>query len=576
MVSNINSKRLTPFGVSRKLQKNSATKENLSFKGALTTAESKIVTGDLFPKARKALGLNNTFMITPDTSIGSSFSEVGLRFIKFMKKMIGLTGIQLLPQGILSKGNASQFSGSVFSIGEHIIVGKGKNTLSDDFKAFKKLSEASPLKAAFNKFQKTADWLERDSLYEALTEKHGSDNWENWYDEIDKNLFLQKEPSDEAANRIADLKRDYKEVIDFHKFKQFMGDILQQKSKTNLNEAEIKVSGDCLIGFSPREKWAYQSAFAKNTYVGCNKDDGTIADWGIPALDLEKIENNGTLGEAGKLMQKKFDQFFRKYDGARIDAAWELIQPVLYGKSENGTFRKDSSYLGDKILKIMDESAKRVQGDKYCSENICLEMLGGPIDLSNPILKGRTQIHHSIYQGGGWGSVQYYKNRGLSEKEFIFGTGTHDDYCVRDIYELKRNEQAPVLARNLKLDENQLKNNPAAFIGAKFAEIFTTENNFFTVFDAMGMKVRFNDQGINPKNWTAEIAPNYEEVFHQNLIDGVALNAPEAMAIAMKAKGIEDTSLIAKLQKVAEILKEKGPLTEVEANSKFGQDTSRI
>jgi hypothetical protein len=387
---------------------------------------------------------------------------------------------------------------------------------------------------------------------------------------------LKEELSNEAIIRIENLKRDYKDVIDFHKFKQFIGDNLQQKSKTNLNEEEIKLSGDCLIGFSPREEWAYRSAFAENTYVGCNRDDGSIADWGIPALDSEKIENNGKLGEAGKLLQKKFDEFFRKYDGARIDAAWELIQPVLYGKSENRTFRKDSSYLGDKILKIMDESAKRVQGNKYNPENICLEMLGGPIDLSNPVLKGRTQIQHSIYQGGGWGSVQYYKNRGLSEKEFIFGTGTHDDYCVRDIYELKRNEQAPVLAINLKLDENQLRKNPAAFISAKFAEIFTTGNNFFTVFDAMGMKVRFNDQGINPKNWTAEIAPNYEEVFHQNLIDGVALNAPEAMAIAMKAKGIEDSSLIAKLQKVAEILKEKGPLTEAGANEKFGENVSRI
>jgi hypothetical protein len=169
MVSSINSKGVTPFGVSRKLQKNSATKENLSFKGALTTAESRILTKELFPNARKALGLNNTFMITPDTSIGSSFSEVGQGFIKFMKKMTGLTGVQLLPQGILSKGNASPFSGSVFPIGEHIIIGKGKNTLSEAFKKFKKMPEASPLKIAFNKFEKTADWLERDSLYEALT-----------------------------------------------------------------------------------------------------------------------------------------------------------------------------------------------------------------------------------------------------------------------------------------------------------------------------------------------------------------------------------------------------------------------
>lgn len=609
---------------SANLKKPSKKNPNLSFGRAFTTAE-KTEYKDIIAKSREKLGTNNTSMILFDvsfpqakgenTGIGSSFSKSAENFLKFMKDMTGINTIQLGPQGNITKSNVSPFSGSVFATGEHVIDLKKLTTkeynsilpkedfnkalvntdetkaqydsvLGEDgtqatalktaFENFKTLSADAPIKKEFKQFeQDNADWLERDNLYSALSEKHGNDYWKSWGDELDRNLFSGEHPQEQVDARISELKDNHKNAMEFNSFTQFIADKQQQESKATLSKAGIKLSGDCLVGFSPKENWAYQSAFGKDEYFGCPGGNGPVT-WGLPAIDMSKVGEADNLGESGKLLQKKFDSFFKKYDGSRIDAAWQLVKPYIYEETKDGPVVKDKGYLGDKILKIMDNSAKKVLGKNYKPENLNLELLGGPVDMKDPIFKNRVQIQHSIWQKPGWGSVNFYKEKGLSDKEFVFGLGTHDDSTLAQVTKEKTKEQAPVLAKNLKFDEKTLLNNPKEFMKAKFAEIFTARNNFFTAFDALGIDKRFNTGGIDSNNWSARVPQNYEEVYHSNLVKGTALNTPDAMLLAMKAKGVEDKKLQSKLATAAQILKEDGPMTEKESNEALGQDFSNL
>lgn len=611
-------------GISKDYSANSNKSKQPSFGRALTTAENREYQY-LMNEARKSLGTNDTYMITPDTAlpsakgkntgVGTSFSDAGQEFIKFMKKMTGITFVQYLPQGTISKGNKSPFSGSVFATGSHLIdlekltkpeysnildkksfesIAKEKNTsnaqfdevlgqdgtqmaaLKSAFNNFKKLDENSILKIKYNNFLGSQDteWLERDSLYEALSEKHGNDYWKNWSDDLDKNLFANKYSKSEVSDRINELQKEYSDTIDFNKFVQFVASEQQKETKEILRKENIKVAGDCLVGFSPRENWAFQSAFMPDKYIGCKGSNDSINDWGLPALDFDSIGNGNNDSE--KLLTHKLDTFFTKYDGARVDAAWELVKPFIYEQKEGQAPRKDrDSYQGDKIFNLIEKIARK-HGTN--TESITYEMLGGPVNHKDGLLKGRTQIHHSIYQNPGWGSVTFYQNEGLRPDEFTFGLGTHDDLSLQEVASKKRFEQAPILSKNLKIfSEDELKNNPTKFMRAKWAELFTARNNFFTAFDAVGVEGRFNDQnGGNPQNWTLRLPENYEEAYHQNLTKGTALNTARALADAMEITHKGDYQVKEKLHKIASILEEQGPMTEAESNKKIGENTSRI
>ena len=67
-------------------------------------------------------------------------------------------------------------------------------------------------------------WLDKDSLYEALSIEHGNDYWPLWDSETDKNLFNPKsiEQQLEFGKRIEEISKKYADDIDYYKFVQFV------------------------------------------------------------------------------------------------------------------------------------------------------------------------------------------------------------------------------------------------------------------------------------------------------------------------------------------------------------------
>lgn len=611
--------------------------------GRAYTAREEEVWEQINTQAREALGLTrgDTFMICfdscmpekkgEDKGIGSSFSKEAQKLTDFAARKFGATGVQYSPQGRLSSVRSiksgispSPFSGTAFALGEHLIdlkqltTSNFANILSEDeykkvllgsnsekvdytrilpefvsmdsaldtaFANFQKLPENSPLKKQYNTFIKeNKDWVEKEALYDALEVENDYKVWQDWDNEIDRDLFSGKFSESTVKERIKEIKEQNKETFERTLFTQFVLDKQQKETKGAYNKKGQKLVGDCLIGFSGREYWANREAFAPGQYLGCKSDkpndpeDVQRCCWGIPALDNDKMGTVGNLGPAGKLLARKMEIYFQRYDAIRIDAAWQLIQPYIYEDDPKTGKRlpmqNQPKPLGEEVLKIIDATLKKARPDDYKTYPVNLELLGGPVNFKDPLLKNRTQIHHSIYQKPGWGSVEFYKNNGLGEDNFIFGLGTHDDLTLAQVSRDKIGEQAPVLAQNLKLDEGTLLRDKNEFCAAKFAEIFTTKNNFFTVFDAFGLDKRINTQNEKDDNWNARVPVNYEEVYHQNLVQRKGLNLADAYLKAMRAKNIHNPELTRKLEKARTVLLDSKDdiYSRKKADEKLGAD----
>ena len=326
-----------------------------------------------------------------NTGFGSVNSNGGKEVIDFASGIFN--AIQLGPAGKTKGCDSSPYTGTIFS-GNPLFIDlkeltgkKWGNILSEETYneivkenpnkdinktaysyIYKKQGEA--LLEAWNNFKakaskkamkdfevfkrKNNEWLDKDSLYEALSIEHGNDYWPLWNSETDKNLFNPKsiEEKMEFAKRIEEISNKYADEIDFYKFVQF---VLEQQTQETLDYAkhkDIKMIADRQVAFSDRDTWAYQSLFLEGWMLGCPPDyfskDGQA--WGFPVMNPEKLfHEDGSLDEGGILMKNLFKKMFKENPGGvRIDHIVGLIDPWVYKvgkkpKIEQGAGRLYSS-----------------------------------------------------------------------------------------------------------------------------------------------------------------------------------------------------------------------------------------
>ncbi len=549
-----------------------------------------------------------------DTGIGTSFSYDAQKMAGFLKAMCGINSIQLQPQGEISNFIRSPYSGTSFSLGMHIIdltklqserygsllsesdinssyMNRTKksdlvnydNVFSADgqkamlkkaFVEFSKLNSSSPLKNEFEKFKKENEyWLEKDALFDASAQLNKSENVKDWPSEY-QNVFATKEGNKKL---IENLKKVTDEkginIVDFSEFVQFIADKQQQESKAEFNRQGIEIYGDCQIGFSAKDVWAHKSAFYDNIDFGCDIGNNKYTCWS-PAIDFGKIKS-----DAGELLYNKFNLFFKRYNGVRIDAAWQLIKPILCEPiKEHGHDKFDSNgnKLGKKISdpKVPDNGRyiikniilKAADNNNVPHDRVFLELLGGNAYDSLDAVKntGAELIHITRYSKSDWGRVKHYeaksdnKYQNMKPGDYTIGIGTHDDPTLIEQVTNKKDSpnKAEILAKDLKLNAHELKSSNKKLADAAFAELFTTKNQFATLPDILGSDRRINEPNIKAANWAYRATVDYEKEYFDNLSNGKGLNFADALLKALHAKGIHNPALINGLKKFDSILRQ--------------------
>ena len=344
------------------------------------TLNNKLTT---IKKALKALGKKNFVFIMhngsfpsvaeENTGFGSINSSTGHKFIDYASGLFD--AIQMGPAGKTKSSDSSPYTGTIFSnnplfidlkqlttpawgkilsvetfnnIVENnpnrntnrtsysYITKKQAQALSEAYSNFIKLNDKKMM-AEFETYKAENDsWLDKDSLYEALSIEHDTDFWPNWKSKTDKNLFNPKsiEEKMEYAKRIEEISKKYAKEIDEYKFIQFVLYKQSAKTKKYADLKGVKMIADRQVAFSDRDCWAYQSLFLEGWCLGCPPDyfskDGQA--WGFPVIDPEKLyKDDGSLDEAGILMKNLFKKMFRENPGGvRIDHIVGLIDPWVY------------------------------------------------------------------------------------------------------------------------------------------------------------------------------------------------------------------------------------------------------
>ena len=334
-------------------------------------------------KALKALGKKNFVFIMhngsfpsesgENTGFGTINSSAGRKFIDYAAGLFD--AIQLGPAGKTKSSDSSPYCGTIFSNNPLFIdlkelttakwgkilsvetykdivdnnPDKNKNKTSYSYIVKRQglaLSEAynnflerndKQLKKEFEAYKQENDsWLDKDSLYEALTIEHGNDYWPAWKSAVDKSLFNPKSYEEKInyGKRIAEISKKYAKEIDEYKFIQFVLSRQNAQTKKYADSKGIKMIADRQVAFSDRDCWAYQSLFLEGWCLGCPPDyfskDGQA--WGFPVIDPDKMYNDdGSLGEAGILMKNLYKKMFRENPGGvRIDHIVGLIDPWVY------------------------------------------------------------------------------------------------------------------------------------------------------------------------------------------------------------------------------------------------------
>ena len=575
-----------------------------------------------------------------NTGIGTTFSDSMQKFTSFLQSMTGISSIQVQPQGKISVGNTSPYSGTNYAYGEHLVDLKKLTTseyasildeqqLADFDKTYAtdkntkeyrtnytRLFNAPFLQTAFDNFtekvkagdkqalqlnaefqdfkSRNASWLQKEALYEVLSSEYETPDFSKW-SETDKRLFDKEYTSDVREERIAELERENAEKIEFKNFIQFIADKQQKESREALNSKNIQLYGDCLIGFSQSEMWANKNCFRENLYYGgpdpgCPETNG-IQTWGLPALDYTKLgecSEDGDLsklGDVGKFLYDKYSTFFERYDGIRMDAAWQFVTPFIY-QAVNGNYEEFKlPEINFTIFNIMKAAAKDTLGDKFDEQNpdnIMLELVGMSAGKSREMTINTYPHLYTTAYAEYDETPKKFLEKGYQDGKFYVGVGCHDNDSLvnmaRDTY--KRDLHTQGMKRDYSLDTSKLafeaeeykKQGEDAkvqedFRTAKFGEIFTSAKQFFTLPDMFGMEERINISGKASKdNWTIRIPSDYEKFYFSQLSNGFGLNIPKALATAMGMKHSSNEELIKKCNEAAEILRSKGPTTEKEAN----------
>ena len=590
-------------------------------------------------KALKALGKKNFVFIMhngsfpsvegENTGFGTINSQAGKNFIDYASGLFD--AIQMGPAGKTKSSDSSPYTGTIFSNNplfidlKELTTDKWHKILSE--KTFKDIVDNNPnkdknktsysyitkrqdeaLTEAYENFLKLNDkklnaefdtykiendsWLDKDSLYEAFALENGTDYWPNWKNKADKNVFNPKsiEEKIEYGKRIDEMSKKYAKEIDKYKFIQFVLNKQNVETKKYVDSKNIKMIADRQVAFSDRDCWAYQSLFLEGWCLGCPPDyfskDGQA--WGFPVIDPEKLYNSdGSLGEAGILMNNLFKKMFKENPGGvRIDHIVGLIDPWVYkaGKKpmpEQGAGRLYSSpehpelskyaiaKLEDLDTTLTPDKEKRVKSlteeqirlygrliekiviaaakeEGLTKDSIVCEDLG---TLTNPVaavmkeyeLLGMKLTQFTVptedddpYRCKNitkkcWAMIGTHDNQPVSlwAKSLVH---THEGYLhvknlVEDLFKEAPNKDEIIV--KMTNDENFLKE-------TKLVELFACQAENIQIFftDFFGMNQTYNTPGTSgDKNWSLRLPNNFAQM--------ETINLPLLLKKAIIARGSE-------------------------------------
>ena len=532
-----------------------------------------------------------------NTGIGSLFSRTVItKLFPFLKEH-GFKGIQQEPNGLrkvldnspyapeakakniymipLEKLASDEYGNILSKKTFETIVKNNPNTSEVNYPYVRSMYEVALREAytngkdskEFANFKETRESeYEQSAIYRILSKIKGNDNFKIWsqkdnytedeiaqlakaadiknWDKTDQQLFLNPN-SEKSKARIAELKEKYKDDYDYYLFQQMLLEKENEASNKLSEKTGIKIIGDSPVAPTAVESWVNQKLFLKGKSIGCPPDyfSKTGQRWGFPYYDPEKIFNkDGSLGEAGKIMQQKYEEYFASFPGGiRIDHIIGLIDPFIYTNSSKKMTESNSG----RIYSIFSGKYKKKNDDEYA--NILTKII-------IPAAKKHGLSKDAII-------CEDLGDRNLPTERVMKKLGLSGISVTQfDHRGAKATAPKGAAKEEVKQYLKDIRTNKSKFIAASFAELFTSPAKRVQIFfaDFWGLGKTYNRPGTTTGNWALRLEETFEDDYYKAVPQGKAPNFADAVSTALKQRGLDkgNEQLIKDLDASAKILNE--------------------
>ena len=405
-----------------------------------------------------------------------------------------------------------------------------------------------------------------------------------------------------ALRRRAELRTRYAERIAGYAFGQLLAHEQHEAVRRRTRALGLRLLGDLQIGLSDRDHWAWPEAFLAGYRLGAppSRTNPDGQPWGYPILDPDRYRgaDPSTPGPALALLRRRVAKLFSEFDGVRIDHPHGLIDPWVYRSDDpaplhavqNGARLFSAPHLPEHpalarfaiagpddlragALRWADDWVARLtpaQVDRYAmacdaliataqahgfgAEDIACEVLSTlPLPVAKVLARhglGRFRVTQKAAPDD---PRDGYRSEHARPEDWIM-IGTHDTPPIWQLVERwSRDGSAPAraarVAERLAADERERARLADAFVRdpgllaqAHCAELLASPARQVLVLltDLIGIDESVNAPGtISEANWSLRLPTSWRRDYADRLERGRALNLPDALAMALRARGGE-------------------------------------
>lgn len=541
-------------------------------------------------KERFALAIHGvSFPSDPgeDVGVGAPGTAASDRLLAFARAL-GVTGIQLGPEGETSPGNPSPYDGTAFSRG---LTSLPLRAFAPDGPLAGLVSPASVAAAAGHRGAR-ADHRRAHGAVRALLDEA----WTTFRARRDRFVELDARLERFSAAHATWLRLDAEQAevtpdawtggsADGYAFGQLLAHEEHARVRDRARALGLALHADLQVGFSVGDARAQRAAFLPGYLLGAppSRTNPEGQPWGYPVLDPEAPA-------ALALVRARADKTFAEYDALRVDHPHGLVCPWVY-RDEGGDPRAavragarlfESPDLPDHPLLArharvrpdqLDRSLPRYadgwvrdltaeQVDRYalfvdllveaaerhgrCRADLSCEALS---TLPAPL--ARVLRRHGL---GRWRILQkanlddpadVYRAEHATPEDWVM-LGNHD---TSSIWATTSGWDAPRRAAwarhatlRLGLPEtagSHLAERRGLLANVMFAELLASAASNVLVFfaDLFGVTERFNVPGVvSPDNWTVRLPGAFEALHAARVRGAEALDVAAALALALRAR----------------------------------------
>lgn len=445
------------------------------------------------------------------------------------------------------------------------------------FHNFSTLKPSSDLRTRFDAFcAANRDWLERDAGFEALLSEHIASAQQ---DDREARAFYR------FCQFVVHAQHDALRKLTGELGLKLYGDLAIGISHQDRTVWESLFLRDYVMGAPP------------------SRTNPEGQPWSYPVFDPEQYGAPHDAAAAGPVlafMRARIAKLLAEFDGLRIDHPHGLICPWVYKAHQSDPLRavqagarlfsspdlpehpalaryaiakpeqlnrdvpryddhweralSDEQIARFSILFDVVVDCVRAQG-RDVADILCEVLSTQPFPLRKVMARhhmGRfrvTQKANLRDPGDG------YRSENAQPADWIM-VGNHDTAPIWALIEKWRRagtlfDRARYLAERLIPDSESARRESFAqrlaadsgiFAQAQFADLFASpaENVLIFFADLLGVSATYNNPGsVSDDNWSLRVTPDYAEDYRRKLATNAALNLPLALAMAMRARGVE-------------------------------------